>query len=1004
MNFKKSALVVAAMSVLAAVVLISFYLAQQSGSQSLQENIPMVKGLADLEKKVNGLRYHSSRMVTDSTYRDSLNRELKVSTNLLTKMLNGQGTEYGIFKLDPESPMRVSITDLSADFEKVKALVAKRKFFNEAGLGALKQQVRNEIESGLPEPEEGESPVEEDPEVVAARQAEINSQIEERFAARVAEQRAQLDSYNSTIDEEISLALSNLLTQSEALNKSFDPELFGGVKKMESNRNLYLIVLAVILIGIGFLLWWLSSGQEKFIKGLNSKIEAEDLVLNTNAEFADKIGRGELDTQFTPQSDEDVLGHALVNMRDNLKNVAEDDAKRNWATEGLAKFAEILRGNSEDMEALSFEIISNLVRYLKANQGGLFILDSDHNENGHVALEDSYLSLVACYAYERKKYMEKRIEIGEGLLGQSILEQDTIYMTDIPSAYINITSGLGESTPSSLLIVPLKVNDEIFGVVEIASFEVFGDHEIEFVEKLAESIASTISGVKVNVRTAKLLSESQKMTEEMRAQEEEMRQNMEELQATQDEMARKEAELSGQLSAINRTLATMEFDMNGMIQDANDIACEMSGYTLTEVKRLHHRALVPDQVKNGTLGSFWEKLNSGEPISGEYKITGKDKTERWMQASFTPVVDQSGTPYKVVMLANEITEQKKLALDFEGQLEAISQVNAIAEFDLQGNILDANQVFLTLMEYDLDELKNRNHKIFMDEKNFSEEEYKEFWSKLLDGEFIKDDFARVTKSGRKIWIQGSYNPILDMNGDPYKIVTFTTDITDSKRQEQQIAIQIEEMSAQEEEMRQNMEELQATQEEMERRQNELNTMNSRFELVNQGASEGLFDMEVPANGEINDETKIWWSAQFCSLLGYDPDKFPNRIVSWTEKVHPQDLEGVWKAFTDHLYDKSGEMPFNMEYRMKTSSGDYAWFHSRGTTMRDEEGNPIRVAGSLKDITEEKNKEEEINRIREEEKERTQSQLDAQKKVMEQFINKSRKTEEELRARIKELES
>lgn len=266
--------------------------------------------------------------------------------------------------------------------------------------------------------------------------------------------------------------------------------------------------------------------------------------------FAENIGNGTYATEFKPLSEHDVLGNALINMRNNLSRVADEDKKRNWATEGLAKFGEILRTNTNDLDKLTDEIILNLVKYLKANQGAIYIVDDEQTS------EDPTMSMKACYAWDKKKYLNHKIHRGEGLAGQAWQEGDLIYLTEVPQNYIRITSGLGDANPTSVLIVPLKLNEQIFGVVEIASFIEFRDFEIEFVQKIAESIASTISSVKVNARTQRLLEESQEMTEQMRAQEEEMRQNMEELQATQEGMKRQEVEL---LKSMEETIkATKE--------------------------------------------------------------------------------------------------------------------------------------------------------------------------------------------------------------------------------------------------------------------------------------------------------------------------------------------------------------------------------------------------------------------------------------------------------------
>jgi hypothetical protein len=256
--------------------------------------------------------------------------------------------------------------------------------------------------------------------------------------------------------------------------------------------------------------------------------------LKLTSTFADEVGKGNFHSHFSPLSEVDTLGNALIKMNSNLKKAAEEDQKRNWTTEGLARFSEILRSTS-DLNGLSEKILSELVKYLQANQGGLFLVHGDETENPQ-------LELTACYAYNRKKYIDKKVSAGEGLLGQAYLEKDTVYLTQLPPSYLQITSGLGESSPKCLLIVPLKIQDKVEGVLEIASFQEMKDYEIAFVEKLAETIAASISGVKINARTRTLLEDAQMQSEVMRAQEEEMRQNMEELIATQEEMKRKETE------------------------------------------------------------------------------------------------------------------------------------------------------------------------------------------------------------------------------------------------------------------------------------------------------------------------------------------------------------------------------------------------------------------------------------------------------------------------------
>ena len=283
--------------------------------------------------------------------------------------------------------------------------------------------------------------------------------------------------------------------------------------------------------------------------------------LKKKAEFAKKIGEGSFDDTFERLSEADELGEALINMQKSLKDAREqdvlrkqEDAKRNWITEGQAKFAEILRQNDSEVDEFSYKIVSNMVTYMGINQGGLFILNDDE-------ASDKFLELTACYAFDRRKYLDKRIEIGEGLVGTCFLEGETIYIREIPQDYIRITSGLGDENPSELLIVPLKLNEDIFGVMELASFSKFEKHHIEFAEKIGEIIASSISGLRISNRTAMLLEKSQQQAEEMRAQEEEMRQNMEELSATQEAMAEKERENLETIKKISQENEKLKADL-----------------------------------------------------------------------------------------------------------------------------------------------------------------------------------------------------------------------------------------------------------------------------------------------------------------------------------------------------------------------------------------------------------------------------------------------------------
>lgn len=333
----------------------------------------------------------------------------------------------------------------------------------------------------------------------------------------------------------------------EAFQKSMDKlvdHVGANVKNDTTNLNTLSWLTSALVLGtfsmLTFLVFRLQKGNDEMQSENTKKLQEEGERVTTLTTFIEAVSAGNYNIELERKSESDNLIKTLVTMRDKLMKNAEDDRKRNWSTSGLAQIGEILRSSTSNSTTLYDNIIKFVVKYTKSNQGGLFILNED-NEN------DKFLELLACYAFERKKFLTKRVDIGSGLVGQCFLEGERIYLLEVPTEYISITSGLGGSNPNALLIVPLKINEKIYGVLELASFNKFQDFEIELVEKLAESIASTISNVRVNDTTRLLLERTQQQAEEMKSQEEEIRQNMEELEATQEEMRRKQGILEREL-------------------------------------------------------------------------------------------------------------------------------------------------------------------------------------------------------------------------------------------------------------------------------------------------------------------------------------------------------------------------------------------------------------------------------------------------------------------------
>ncbi len=401
-------------------------------------------------------------------------------------------------------------------------------------------------------------------------------------------------------------------------------------------------------------------GSEKSV--MADIYKAFNIMLNrlvVTSKFAEEIGDGNFDAQLGSISEGDVMSMALIEMKNKLiiakdleaKNKKEE-ANRTWAAKGLAFFSEILRSKEEDIDALSESIIANLVKYTGSNQGAIFIVS-----------EENTLKLTGAYAYDRKKWIHKEISMGEGLVGTCALERETIFLTDIPQDYITISSGLGTANPNAIIIVPLKIEDKIFGVVELASFTVYEDYQIKFVEELAESIASALNTAKTNLITSRLLIQSKIQAEELASQEEELRQNLEEMQATEEqlnynysELKKKNNEMNAQLDVMNASALVSKTDLRGIITYVNDLFCQVSGYSREElIGRSHNIIRHPDMPKPA-FEDLWDTVKSGKIWSAKVKNRTKGGDSYWVDAHVGPIRDKDNKIAEYIAIRYLITD------------------------------------------------------------------------------------------------------------------------------------------------------------------------------------------------------------------------------------------------------------------------------------------------------------------------------------------------------------
>ncbi len=423
--------------------------------------------------------------------------------------------------------------------------------------------------------------------------------------------------------------------------------------------------------------------------------------LKRTADFAYKIGEGDFDAEYQPLSENDTLGLALVGMRNSLQDAARNDDERNWIIRGVAEIGEILRRHNE-INALGDEIIAFITGKINAIQGAFYIADKP--ENGKPVIE-----MKASYAYNKKKHLQARFKFGEGLIGQSAIEQDTILRTEIPDSYVTITSGLlGDKKPSCLLIVPLITNEEVNGVLEFASFEKFSPMHVKFVQEVSQIIARTLFNIQVNERTRQLLTASQKMSMELQQQQEELRQNAEEMEATQEELKRTNTQLEMQIAEVERTQNRMQtllqnasevitiYEEDATIRYISPSVEKILGYKPEEMFGIKDIQYVhPDGRR--TVEHMFEDLlaNPTQQVTIQFSYTRKDGESMWLEANGKNLLSDPSIQ-GIVVNSRDITERRRAEQEarMRGQMQALSEnsLDLITRVNSEGTFFYINPI------------------------------------------------------------------------------------------------------------------------------------------------------------------------------------------------------------------------------------------------------------------------------------------------------------------------
>lgn len=637
----------------------------------------------------------------------------------------------------------------------------------------------------------------------------------------------------------------------------------------------HLIIMACMPIIFIFAGWAAGKYAYKVAEKLYDLETFKDNSQKDLFHFAEELSKGNLNSEYVPEKG-NALGNIMIELRDNLQHNKqeelkrkEEDEQRNWTAGGLAKFGEILRNNNDNIDKLAFEVISQLSEYIDAVQGGFFILNDE-------IVEDSHFELVAHFAYNRKKYSQKRVELSEGLVGRAAYEKNTIYLDEVPEEYIEVTSGLGEANPRVLLIVPLKVNDEVHGVIELSSFHPFANHVVAFVEKVAESIATTISTVKTNMRTTKLLGDSQEQADRLSQQEEEMRQNMEELQATQEEASKQAEEFISFTNSVNHTLIRAEFDLNGILLYANLKFLKKLGYTSNSEVEGHHISMFISEKDKRHFNEVWDGLvKGGKHYEGYMKLLAKNGKDIWTMSTYTCVRNNMQIVEKILFLGIDTTQQQQQNLDFESQIKAINESSITVEYAPSGRMINCNQKFIETMGYSTEDLKDYSVFNFMGEDEQSD--FEAVWNDVITGQSFQGQSKLIAADGSVKWFEVNYTPVRNMYDEISKVISIAHEITEQKNMEILTKQQNELLKNQEIELKAHeadlQEKLAEARREVKAQFQEIEKIKIRNEKTLEGAHDAIITINQAGDIEFfNRAAETLWGYSRAEVLGQNIKK------------------------------------------------------------------------------------------------------------------------------------
>ncbi len=503
-------------------------------------------------------------------------------------------------------------------------------------------------------------------------------------------------------------------------------------------------------------------------------------------DFSLKVGKGDYTSSMKIFNEKGELGGALSEMKRGLKSISEENQIRYWTNNGLASFSEIITINAGNIEVLTNEIVRNFVNYLQINQGAFFMVEK--SDEGI-----PFLDLKASFAFNRKKFIEKKIKLGEGLLGQVWKDKDKVYITDVPDDYIEITSGLGDAKPRTILMVPLVYQQQVQGIIELASFKEIENYKIEFVDTIAENLAASLASTKNNEQTKQLLFESQEMMEAMQKQDWKMKKSINDLKnaqknmnTTQSELAEKEANLE---AVINNTLhAIIAFDKDYKITVVNRAMRKIyleKNIVLQAGKNLMEELSIEEIHKNKP---DYERVLAGEKFE---IILGEEKYAQtfFYKQNFNPIKNELGDIIGASIFIENITQSKMAEMAVKN---AQANMNSLIN-DTEDAIMAVNSDFELIIANERFKERYADYEkaivLGMNIFDLLDENEAKIWKESFERALKNEHFVKVMNKGygeNKSYVEHWFNPIKDEDDIVTGVSVFSRDITVAKKSELKI--------------------------------------------------------------------------------------------------------------------------------------------------------------------------------------------------------------------------